>query len=594
MTNSSPPGAQQPGETFEPAAAAPARYCLLATFAGLVLPAAAAIAVLGWARSGTIRTTGWSADLVVAFLAVAAAVAVALLAQAAWRRWSLPQPGLGEFLPHRWLQRREALMRSRDFLADLRAMPPGPSPRAADLLVELASALAATDPYRRGRPGRRAKLCAELARELDLPEEQARQLQLAAQLQDIGLATVPPEILDQAGPLEEGQDDLVRRHSSIGAGLIAPWVDPAVTAAVQSHHEHLDGGGYPWGLGGPEIPPLAVLLAVVDSYDALVSDRPQRRRFTQEEAARELHDMAGTWLAETPVAAMLAVAGHESPRTGSVAVNRLRHAVRGSAAPLTAGLAVLLVGLAAWGGELAPVPTTIAAATQPQASPATEPSPAASPQAPPPTPGTSGASPTPSPPAAPATGQETTPSPGAPTTAASGGNAKTTKTTSTNSSTNSASTGSQTGSQQSQTTTSPSNHQAVNPPMVIQVPPDDQASPNPAPNPSPTQAPPPNSGQTPPPPSPSPKIVQPTVDTNSPLAGPAAGGTPVTIYGSGFTGATGVVFGTNSASFQIVSDTEISAVSPAGKGIVAIKVVTPAGTSTSLLALFTYTGGGIL
>lgn len=86
----------------------------------------------------------------------------------------------------------------------------------------------------------------------------------------------------------------------------------------------------------------------------------------------------------------------------------------------------------------------------------------------------------------------------------------------------------------------------------------------------------------------------PIVLTTSPLTGPAAGGTTVTIDGGGFTGATAVTFGSAPASFEVNSDSVITAVSPPGQGVVLIKVATPIGTSVSLLAFFTYTGGGSL
>lgn len=565
---SSPRGdAPQPRPSFRPAGAAPVRYCLLATIAGIVLPAAATLAVVGWARTGRLGTAGWHTDVLGGVLAVLAALAVVALAQAAWRHWSLPGPGLAEYLPHRWLQRKEAVRRSNELLAGLSALPTGPSPESAELLVELADALAATNPYQRGRPQRRARLSAELARELDLPGHESGQLQLAAQLQDIGLAEVPPEILDQPGALEEGEGDLVRRHPATTAALIAPWVEPEVVAAVLSHHEHGDGGGYPQGLAGQEIPALAVLLAVVDSYDALISDRPQRRGYSPAEAATELQSMAGTWLAETPVAALLsAVRGHPEetgPWAGmSPAVSQLRHAVRGTAAPLTAGVALLLVALAAWSGDLSALPTTVSAVSPPQASPATSPSPAQTHPASA-TPASPASSPAPAAAAGPPPAAGQTPPSSGPKAAPAKSPAP------------------------AKTSPAPKTQPTSSGPTVIQVPGSINTSPSPGSSSNPA-------GPPVPAPSPSMGSLLPIVLTTSPLTGPAAGGTTVTIDGSGFTGATAVTFGSAPASFEVNSDSVITAVSPPGQGVVLIKVATPIGTSVSLLAFFTYTGGGSL
>jgi ribonuclease P protein subunit RPR2 len=109
-------------------------------------------------------------------------------------------------------------------------------------------------------------------------------------LHDIGKIGIPDAILDKAGPLQDGELRLMRRHPLIGAELLAdvPLLDGEGLQVVRSHHEHWDGTGYPDGLVADEIPKGARIFAVADALDAMTTDRPYRPRLSWEAAVDEI------------------------------------------------------------------------------------------------------------------------------------------------------------------------------------------------------------------------------------------------------------------------------------------------------------------
>jgi HD-GYP domain-containing protein (c-di-GMP phosphodiesterase class II) len=137
-------------------------------------------------------------------------------------------------------------------------------------------------------------LAERLARQLALPSEIAERIRLAALVRDVGKQLLPQEILDKQGPLTEPEWDEVRRHPELGAGLLGGAAFEDVRGWVVHHHERWDGRGYPFGMSGGEIPLEARVLAVVDAYEAMTSDRPYRPAMGHEAACREVSLAAGT------------------------------------------------------------------------------------------------------------------------------------------------------------------------------------------------------------------------------------------------------------------------------------------------------------
>jgi putative nucleotidyltransferase with HDIG domain len=120
-------------------------------------------------------------------------------------------------------------------------------------------------------------------------------VQTAALLHDIGKLAIPDHLLHKPGPLTVEEYELVKHHAAIGAeileGLDFPGPLPLI---VRHHHENWDGTGYPDGLLGTQIPPGARLLAIVDCYDALTSERPYRQGLPHECALEMILERRGT------------------------------------------------------------------------------------------------------------------------------------------------------------------------------------------------------------------------------------------------------------------------------------------------------------
>jgi diguanylate cyclase (GGDEF)-like protein len=169
--------------------------------------------------------------------------------------------------------------------------------RTAELQIATLEALAlAVDARERPpRDGRRVQyLAVELAKALGLIGDELEAIRTAALLRDIGKLAVPDHILAKPGPLTPEELEKVKCHPRAGADIIGVVPFPyAVAPLILSHHERWDGTGYPDGLSGTDIPLGARVLAVVDSYDALVSMRPYHRAAPPEAAAFVLRQEAG-------------------------------------------------------------------------------------------------------------------------------------------------------------------------------------------------------------------------------------------------------------------------------------------------------------
>jgi HD-GYP domain-containing protein (c-di-GMP phosphodiesterase class II) len=107
-------------------------------------------------------------------------------------------------------------------------------------------------------------------------------------------------------------------HTTLGENLLSrfPFLSDLAHDVVAYHHERWDGSGYPWGVSGEEIPVAARIFAVVDAYDAMISNRPYRDAMTAAEAIREIERCAGTHFDPVMVAAFLPIA-HDLVRRGS-------------------------------------------------------------------------------------------------------------------------------------------------------------------------------------------------------------------------------------------------------------------------------------
>jgi HD-GYP domain-containing protein (c-di-GMP phosphodiesterase class II) len=167
-----------------------------------------------------------------------------------------------------------------------------------DLLLSfvrsLVSSLDAKDPYTRGHSERVALIGRRLGEHLGLPAEDLRDIYLSGLLHDIGKIGVDDEIIHKPGALSDHEFEQIKKHPVIGYNILAGLRNlRPVLPGVRSHHESWNGGGYPDALAGENIPLMARILAVADSYDAMGSDRPYRKGLPLEKVEEVLRKGAG-------------------------------------------------------------------------------------------------------------------------------------------------------------------------------------------------------------------------------------------------------------------------------------------------------------
>ena len=142
-----------------------------------------------------------------------------------------------------------------------------------------------------------AELAMVLADDLALPGEQRSNLRIAAVYHDLGQLGLPRSLLDKPGPLSAAEHEVMRTHPVVGENAVRRAIRVRdVLLAILYHHERYDGRGYPSGLAGETIPLPARILAVAETFDALVTDLPYRRGRPAEEAYRILRESAGSQL----------------------------------------------------------------------------------------------------------------------------------------------------------------------------------------------------------------------------------------------------------------------------------------------------------
>jgi HD-GYP domain-containing protein (c-di-GMP phosphodiesterase class II) len=174
-------------------------------------------------------------------------------------------------------------------------------------ILELVSAIETKDKHTLRHVSRVGAHALDIGKQMGLPAQDLRSLVLAAQMHDVGKIGVPNAILMKPDHLTDVEYDEVKRHAARG-GSIARRVDALRPLAhvIRAHHERYNGRGYPDGLAGEEIPLLARIIAVADTYDAMTSDRPYRQALSPDAACAELRRVRGTELDPACVDAFLA------------------------------------------------------------------------------------------------------------------------------------------------------------------------------------------------------------------------------------------------------------------------------------------------
>ncbi len=164
-----------------------------------------------------------------------------------------------------------------------------------EALGAVVAAADARDHETAGHSFRVAHYALALAKRLGLEEEDLKAIEWGGLLHDVGKMAVPDEILRKGGPLSADEWLIMRQHPGWGFEMLADirFLQKTALQIVYSHHERWDGEGYPNGVAREEIPLAARIFAVVDTYDAMTSDRPYRRAGSHQSAIIELERVAG-------------------------------------------------------------------------------------------------------------------------------------------------------------------------------------------------------------------------------------------------------------------------------------------------------------
>lgn len=171
-------------------------------------------------------------------------------------------------------------------------------------MIDWAEAIERKDPYTAGHARRVTGFSLLLGTELGLSKQELADLWLAAALHDVGKIFVSDSILHKPGPLTLEEAAVMKTHPAAGARILAGVRGPVkAMGGIRHHHERYDGRGYPDGLRGDEIPLLARIIAVADTYDAMTSHRAYREALPPQQADREIAGCAGTQLCPTVVRA---------------------------------------------------------------------------------------------------------------------------------------------------------------------------------------------------------------------------------------------------------------------------------------------------
>src|ERR1700733_1003082 len=159
----------------------------------------------------------------------------------------------------------------------------------------LAAAIDEKDPYTRGHSGRVAKYSVIVAQQLGLNATELDKIRISALLHDVGKIGVDDRVLKKPGALTPEEYEIMKQHPAKGANIMRPVAQlKEMLPGIELHHEQVDGGGYPHGLKGDDIPMMARIIAVADTLDAMTTHRPYQTAMELEEALQLIRRKSGT------------------------------------------------------------------------------------------------------------------------------------------------------------------------------------------------------------------------------------------------------------------------------------------------------------
>ncbi|MGZ8512028.1 MAG: diguanylate cyclase [Candidatus Limnocylindria bacterium] len=224
-----------------------------------------------------------------------------------------------------------APVRRAPISAERRAQASAIGQWASDTATQALASVLAPQPDHGGRPSDMiASLAMGMALEMGLPREEIERIRIAALLHDLGKIAIPDEVLDQTTRLDHSQWQAIGEHPRIGQVILegATSLREAIPVVLH-HHERFNGGGYPHGLKGNEIPLGARIVAVADAYHAMVHDRPYKGARSHTKALAELRLHAGTQFDPDVVDIFCTLYATEVPPDGLDEVYRLHERAQG-------------------------------------------------------------------------------------------------------------------------------------------------------------------------------------------------------------------------------------------------------------------------
>ena len=200
----------------------------------------------------------------------------------------------------RALEKRDLMLQNRFYQDNLEQLVDRQADRLRELFLEgvqtLVQALDAKDPYTRGHSGRVSQYAERIAARMGFSGQALEDIRLGAALHDIGKIGTPESILRKPGPLTPEEFSHITEHTVLGERILAPLAraNPVVLSIVRSHHERVDGAGFPDRLDHNRIPWAARIVAVADAFDAMTTDRSYRTSLSPAGALGELESCTGS------------------------------------------------------------------------------------------------------------------------------------------------------------------------------------------------------------------------------------------------------------------------------------------------------------
>jgi HD-GYP domain-containing protein (c-di-GMP phosphodiesterase class II) len=209
------------------------------------------------------------------------------------------------------------------FIGDLQAAANENRQLFLGTVKALAAAIDGKDPYTRGHSERVARFSVAIAEGLNLPDAEIEKIRISAVLHDVGKIGIDDNILKKPSALTDEEYEIMKQHPQKGYKIMSQI--PAMKEflpGMYMHHEMVNGCGYPQGLKGDEIPLMARIVSVADTFDAMTTDRPYQRAMKLEDAVKCIKGFVGTRYDESVVDALVAACDSGQITSGRVRLRR--------------------------------------------------------------------------------------------------------------------------------------------------------------------------------------------------------------------------------------------------------------------------------